>query len=133
MPRARRGSRSRSGQHDLAVLPLINTVIFPRAVTPLYVSREQSLRAVEAATTNDANLLVVAQRDGEKETVGPDDLYEIGVEADIGRVLKMPDGHTSVLVQGLRRVRIVGVEQQEPYLVARVEPITEEIEKTTAI
>jgi len=133
-PRTRRAPQKGSpGSFTLAVLPLINTVIFPRAVTPLYVSREQSLHAVAAATAQDAHLLVVAQRDGEKEVVGGEDLYEIGVEADIGRVLRMPDGHTSVLVQGLRRVRILGYEQQEPYLLARVEPVVEEVEKTTAI
>jgi len=133
LPRARRASRTGPLTLDLAVLPLINTVTFPHAVTPLYVSREQSLRAVEAATAGDAHLLVVAQRDGDQELVGPDDLYEIGVEADIGRVLKMPDGHTSVLVQGLRRVRVVGYEQQEPYLIARVEPLSDEIEKTPQV
>ena len=133
MPRTSRASRARSAHYHLAVLPLINTVIFPRAVIPLYVNREQSLRAVEAAATHDANLLAVAQRDGDIESVGPEDLYEIGVEADIGRVLRMPDGHTSVLVQGVRRVRILGYEQREPYLVARVEPIVEDTEKTTAV
>ncbi len=138
MPRARRAPRSGAktppDTHDIAVLPLINTVIFPRAVTPLYVSRAQSLRAVEFAAAGDTRLLVVAQRDGEKETVSPDDLFEIGVEADIGRVLKMPDGHTSVLVQGLRRVRITGYSQEEPYLVASVVPIEEEEgERSTAV
>ncbi len=141
MPRARRTPRTGTPTdtpdspktHNLAVLPLINTVIFPRAVTPLYVSREQSLHAVEAATLHDTNLLVVAQRDGEKEVVEDGDLYDIGVEADIGRVLKMPDGHTSVLVQGLRRVRVVGYDQHEPYLIARVEPIEEETERTPII
>ncbi len=138
MPRAPRTRRaSQKGTPDtsstLAVLPLINTVIFPRAVTPLYVSREQSLLAVAAATAGDTHLLVVAQRDSEQEVVAADDLYPIGVEADIGRVLRMPDGHTSVLVQGLRRVRILGYEQQEPYLLARVEPVSEEVEKTIAV
>ena len=133
LPRTSRASRVRSAHYHLAVLPLINTVVFPRAVIPLYVNREQSLRAVEAAATNDVNLLAVAQRDGEQESVGPDDLYEIGVEADIGRVLRMPDGHTSVLMQGVRRVRILGYEQREPYLVARVEPLVEDTEKTTAV
>ena len=138
MPRAPRTRRaSQKGTPDtsstLAVLPLINTVIFPRAVTPLYDSREQSLLAVAAATAGDTHLLVVAQRDSEQEVVAADDLYPIGVEADIGRVLRMPDGHTSVLVQGLRRVRILGYEQQEPYLLARVEPVSEEVEKTIAV
>ncbi len=133
MPRAARHAPAVSAHTDLAVLPLINTVVFPRAVIPLYVSREQSLRAVEAAAAHDGNLLVVAQRDSEKETVGAEDLYEIGVEADVGRVLKMPDGHTSVLVQGLRRVRILEFVQQEPHLIARVEPIDDEYEKTIAI
>jgi len=133
LPRAARHAPAVSAHTDLAVLPLINTVVFPRAVIPLYVSREQSLRAVEAAAAHDGNLLVVAQRDSEKETVGAEDLYEIGVEADVGRVLKMPDGHTSVLVQGLRRVRILEFVQQEPHLIARVEPIDDEYEKTIAI
>ena len=64
MPRTSRPSRVRSAHYHLAVLPLINTVIFPRAVIPLYVNREQSLRAVEAAATNDTNLLAVAQQCG---------------------------------------------------------------------
>jgi ATP-dependent Lon protease len=133
LPRAARNAQTVSAHSDLAVLPLINTVVFPRAVIPLYVSRDQSLRAVEAAAAHDSNLLVVAQRDSEKEAVGAEDLYEIGVEADVGRVLKMPDGHTSVLVQGLRRVRILEYIQQEPHLIARVEPIDDTYEKTIAI
>src|SRR5205823_3396188 len=106
LPRTSRASRARSAHYHLAVLPLINTVIFPRAVIPLYVNREQSLRAVEAAATNDVNLLAVAQRDGDKESVGPDDLYEIGVEADIAAMNVDEPGWLADLVAGTLDVSV---------------------------
>ncbi len=65
--------------------------------------------------------------------MGPDDLFTMGTEVVIGRVLKMPDGHTSVLVQGQQRVRIHGYSQVEPFMIARVEPIEESIEKTMPV
>ena len=68
-------------------------------------------------------LLVLAQRDPEIERPGADDLYSIGTEAVVGRMLKMPDGSTSALVQGQRRVRVVGFEADEPYLRLSVVPI----------
>jgi len=138
MPRRRKATGTAAGSpapgtYDLAVLPLINTVIYPHIVSPLYVSRDASLRAVEDAYASNKGLLVVPQKDGEKEAIEPDDLYALGVEAIIGRVLKMPDGHTSVLVQGQRRVRVLGYSQTEPFLVARVEPIAESTEKTVPV
>ena len=67
-----------------------------------------SLQAVAAAMAADHRILAVAQREPEEEDVGPDDLYPVGVELAIGRVLKMPDGTTALLVQGQRRVAISG-------------------------
>jgi ATP-dependent Lon protease len=113
----------------MAVLPLINTVIYPQIGISLYVTREPSARAVEEATARNLPILVVAQRNPEQEDVGPDDLYALGTEAMVGRVLKLPDGHTNVLVQGQRRVRILGYDQILPFLVARVEPIEESSDK----
>ena len=112
------------------MLPLINTVIYPQVGIGLYVTRDASARAIEEATARNLPLLVVAQRDPDKEDVGPDDLYEMGTEATIGRVLKLPDGHTNVLVQGQRRMRVLGYDQALPFPIARVEPIEESSEKT---
>jgi ATP-dependent Lon protease len=130
MPRARKAPPPLDPDAlRLAVLPLINTVIYPQVGISLYVTREASARAVEEATNRNIPLLVVAQRDAGKEDVGPDDLYTMGTEAMIGRVLKLPDGHSNVLVQGQRRMRILGYDQILPFLIARVEPIVEDNEK----
>ncbi len=130
MPRARKAP-SIPDPHvpRLAVLPLINTVIYPHIGISLYVTREPSARAVEEAIARNLPILVVAQRSPEQEEIGPDDVYTVGTEATVGRVLKLPDGHTNVLVQGQRRVRILGYDQILPFLIARVEPIEETTDK----
>jgi ATP-dependent Lon protease len=130
MPRARKAP-SLPDPHvlRLAVLPLINTVIYPHIGISLYVTREPSARAVEEAIARNLPILVVAQRSPEQEEIGPDDVYAVGTEATIGRVLKLPDGHSNVLVQGQRRVRILGYDQILPFLIARVEPIEETTDK----
>jgi ATP-dependent Lon protease len=130
MPRARKAPPPPDPNAlRLAVLPLINTVIYPQVGISLYVTREPSARAVEEAANRNIPLVVIAQRDPSKEEVGPDDLYTMGTEATIGRVLKLPDGNTNVLVQGQRRVRILGYDQIVPFLVARVTPIEENNDK----
>src|SRR4051794_41537847 len=93
----------------LPVLPVRNTVLFPHVVTPLFVDRDRSLRAIEESMGGERTLVVIAQLDPEIERPGADDLYMIGTEAVVGRMLKMPDGSTSALVQGQRRGRGGGV------------------------
>ncbi|MDH7489516.1 MAG: endopeptidase La, partial [Anaerolineae bacterium] len=91
---------------------------------------DRSLKAVEAATATDGILVVVAQKDMEIVDPLPKDLYTVGTEVLIGRTLRMPDGTTSILCQGQRRIRIVEFTQTEPYLRVRVAPIYEPSEKT---
>ncbi len=117
-------------ERDYPVLPVRDTVLYPRMVTPLFVGRDRSLKAVEAATATDGVLVVVAQRDMEVVDPQPRDLYTVGTEVLIGRTLRMPDGTTSILCQGQRRIRIVEFTQTEPYLRVRVAPIYEPGEKT---
>lgn len=101
-------------------------MIFPHLVTPLFLDRERSLRAVEQAMhASDQHILLVAQRDPETELPEAADIYTLGTEAVIGRVLKMPDGTTSILVQGQRRVRLVEVLKTAPYMAARIAPVQE--------
>jgi ATP-dependent Lon protease len=110
----------------LPVLPVRNTVVFPHLVTPLFIDRERSVRAVEQAlSTEQQHILLVAQRDPETELPEAGDIYSVGTEAVIGRVLKMPDGTTSILVQGQRRARLLEVVRSAPYLAARAEPLRE--------
>jgi len=91
----------------------------------LFIDRDRSLRAVDAAMGDERTLVVVAQRSSEIQRPGADDLYEQGTESVVGRVLKMPDGTTSILVQGQRRVKLLELVQDEPFLQARVAPVDE--------
>lgn len=91
---------------ELPVLPVRNTVILPGMVLPLYVDRDPALQAVEAASAEDQTILLVAQRSDQVVDPLPDDIYTVGTECAINRVLRMPDGSSSVLIHGLRRFRI---------------------------
>jgi ATP-dependent Lon protease len=115
---------------DRPVLPLRDTVVFPHMVTPLAVGRDRSIKAVEAAIELNRLLVVVAQRDTDIQEPGIDDLYTMGVELVVGRILRLPDGTTNILGQGRRRVRISAVTQSRPYLRVKVEPIEESQEIT---
>ncbi len=110
---------------DWPLLPLRDTVVYPHMIAPLVVGRDRSMKAVEAAVDGDRMLVVVAQRNADVLEPGPEDLYTIGVAIHVARVLRMPDGTTSILGQGRRRVRIVGFEQVRPYVRVHVEPIDE--------
>ncbi|MFN8523369.1 MAG: endopeptidase La [Chloroflexota bacterium] len=121
MPRRKR----KSAPADLPVLPVRDTVLFPHVVTPLYIDRDRSLRAIEEAMGTGRTLLVLAQRDPDVQRPRPEDLYEVGTEAIVGRVLKMPDGSTSALVQGQRRVRVVGPSSDDQFLRLLAEPVEE--------
>ncbi len=121
------------GERELPVVPLINTVLFPHMLTPLFVGRERSVAAVEEAMAGEKLILAVAQREQDVDDVGPADLYTIGVEAVIQRVLKMPDGSTSIVVQGQRRMRVLDYPDERPLLRARATPVYSEEERTIAV
>ena len=118
---------------ELPMLPIRNTVLFPNVVTPLFVGREQSIKAIEEAMSKDRTLFVAMQLDEEVEDPGPDDMYAVGVEAVIDRILKMPDGTTSLLIHGQRRVRRLEYLQKTPFMCIRAEVVPDEIELTLAL
>jgi ATP-dependent Lon protease len=102
-------------------------------VSSLVVGDEKVQAAVDDAMLHDRQIVVVAQTDPDKEDVGPSDLYLVGTEATIGRVLKMPDGTTNVLVQGQRRVRIGRIDDNTSVMYAAADPIIEPTEKSIAL
>jgi ATP-dependent Lon protease len=110
---------------DYPLLPLRDTVVFPHMVAPLAVGRDRSIKAVEAAMAGDHRMVVVAQRDPEIQEPDLDDLYTVGVEMVLGRILRMPDGSTNILGQGRRRVRVLGLSQTQPYMRIQVQPLYE--------
>ena len=118
---------------ELPLLPVRNTVIFPKATVPLVVGREHALKAIEEAMSKNRTIFLVTQLREEMEDPGPDDLYTIGVECVIDRILKLPDGSTSVLVEGQRRLRRIAYTQHVPFVRVRVETVQEEAEPTLAL
>ncbi|HWQ13874.1 MAG TPA: endopeptidase La [Roseiflexaceae bacterium] len=124
---------AQGGERELPVVPLINTVLFPHMLTPLFVGRERSVAAIEEAVAGDRMVLAIAQREPDIEDVGPADLYDIGVEAAIQRILKMPDGSISVVVQGQRRMRVTAFVQERPLLRAQATVVYEDGERTIAV
>ena len=118
---------------ELPLLPIRDTVLMPNVVTPLFVGRDQSMRAIEDAMSKDRTLFVVTQLNDETEDPGPDDMYAVGIEGSIDRLLKMPDGTTSILIRGQRRLRLLEYIQQTPFMRARVETVHEEAERTLAL
>jgi ATP-dependent Lon protease len=121
------------GTLELPVLPIRNTVMIPNVVTPLMVGREASIKAIEDAMSHNRLLFVVTQKNEDVEDPGPDDIYTIGVEGTIDRVLKLPDGTTSVLVHGQRRLQWLEPTQLTPYMRGRAVAISEDHTRTSAI
>ena len=118
------------GPINLPLLPARDTVMFPHILSPLFVGRDQSVRAVDAALNADSRLVVATQRDPDVENPSLEDLYPIGAEVAIGRTLRMPDGTTSILAQGQHRVELIDLVQATPFLRAQVR-LLPEVEDTT--
>ena len=110
---------------NLPILPLRNTVLFPGVVIPITAGRDASIKLINEANNNEKIIGVVSQKDEEVENPGIKDINNIGVVARILRVLKMPDGNTTVIIQGKKRFNITEVTQEEPFMRANVEEIPE--------
>ncbi|MCK4978656.1 MAG: LON peptidase substrate-binding domain-containing protein, partial [Anaerolineales bacterium] len=105
---------NQDGLIECPVLPLRDLVVFPRMVSPIFIGREASLLAIEESQVKDYTVIALTQRDPDEENPGPHDFMPVGVEMAVGRLLNMPDGSNSALVQGRRRVEIVEFTQLEP-------------------
>ena len=110
----------------LSILPLRNTVLFPGVVIPITAGRDKSIQLINDSNKGDKVIGVVAQKDGDIENPTSEDIYKTGVVAQILRVLKMPDGNTTVIIQGKKRFEIEELIQEEPYLVAKVQEAKED-------
>src|SRR5512136_1568173 len=113
------------GLIEAAVLPLRDLVVFPRMVSPIFVGRESSMLAAQDAQAKNQTLIGLVQKDPEVDDPKPADFLTVGIEMAVGRLLSMPDGSSSALVQGRRRVEIVDFNRTRPYLRVRVRPVLE--------
>src|SRR6185295_7858630 len=110
---------------ELPVLPLRDIVIYPFMIVPLFVSRDRSIRAVEEALAKDRMILLVSQKDVNKEEPEQNDLYTVGTVAIIMRMLKLPDGRIRILIQGLSRCRVDKIVAEGPWISGSVTQISE--------
>src|SRR5687768_5350519 len=111
----------------LPILPLRDIVVFPNRIVPLFVGREKSVAALEAAMANDKELFLVAQLDPSEDDPDRDALYDLGVIATAMQLLKLPDGTVRVLVEGAQRARLVSMVDGAGHQAAEVE-LVEEVE-----
>lgn len=104
----------------LSILPLRNTVLFPGVVIPITVGRDKSIKLIREAYKGNKIIGVVAQKDSNIEDPNFDDLYKVGTVAYIVKMLQMPDGNTTVIIQGKKRFNLEEMVQEEPYIKAKV-------------
>ena len=110
----------------LPILPLRNTVLFPGVVLPITVGRDKSIKAVNDAYKQDKLIGVVAQKDANIEEPGADDLCKIGTVAKIVKLIKMPDGGTTIIIQGKKRFELLEMQSDDPYFKASVKLLADD-------
>ncbi|MBC7158703.1 MAG: endopeptidase La [Porphyrobacter sp.] len=108
------------------LLPLRDIVVFPGMVVPLFVGRDKSVAALEAAMEGDKDIFLLSQLDPGCDDPGRDDLYDVGVVAQVLQLLKLPDGTVRVLVEGKGRGRLTDLIEQDGFVAAEIEPVAEE-------
>ncbi|MGJ8513531.1 endopeptidase La [Carnimonas bestiolae] len=114
-------SSTEQTQH-LPLLPLRDVVVYPQMVIPLFVGREKSINALEAAMAADKRVMLVAQREATENEPDHDDLFRVGTVAEIMQLLKLPDGTVKVLIEGQQRADLVALDEDDQMVRAEVSP-----------
>ncbi|WP_245863183.1 endopeptidase La [Candidatus Viridilinea mediisalina] len=122
-----------SAERDLIVMPVPDTVLFPHMLAPLFLVDEAAIAAAELAWAGERVVLAITRREVAPGRSALDDLYTVGVEATLQRSRKMPDGTTSVVLEGQRRMRVVAPIEDSPALRVRATPLYGDDERTLAI
>jgi ATP-dependent Lon protease len=133
LEQAIRDRRAQPVPGALPVLPLKDMVTYPDTLTPLAVGQPRSMRLVNDVLSGERMLVLVAARDPELDEPGPEELYDVGVVGIVARMLKVPDGTIRILVQGTERVRFGDYVAEDPYLVARIEPLPDVVEPSAEL
>ena len=108
---------------QLPLLPVRDIVVFPYMVLPLFVGRDMSIKAIEAALSGNRMIFLATQKSLDVENPGPDDIRSVGTVGIIMRMLKLPDERIKILVQGLTKAKIVKYIQTDPYFSVRIEKL----------
>jgi ATP-dependent Lon protease len=111
----------------LPVLPLRDMVAYPDSLTPLAIGQERSVRLINDVLSGARTLVLAASRDADLEEPSPEQIHDVGVVGVVARMLKVPDGTVRILVQANRRVKLTDYVTEEPYLVAKIEALPDEL------
>jgi ATP-dependent Lon protease len=117
----------------LPILPLRGLVVFPMTAVPIRVGQPRSVRLIDDAVVGKRLVGLVASRDPELETPGPDDVYRVGTVAAVHRLFKSPDGTLTLIMQGLLRIRVEEFVSESPYLTARVSMAAEVVDTSPEV
>ena len=115
--------------HFTPTLPLRDIVVFPNMIVPLFVGRDRSIRALDEVMRADKKIILVTQKNAEIDSPNSEDLYSFGCESKILQLLKLPDGTVKVLVEGVRKVKILKFKNEEKYLTSTFEFVEDLVEK----
>src|SRR3989344_1394840 len=108
------------------LLPLRDVVLFPYMVVPLFVGREKSISALEEALSKKKDIFLCAQKTAKTNNPGPEDYYYVGTLASIIQLLRLPDGTVKVLVEGVRRAKVIKLLGEQKYFLVEVQVLDEE-------
>ncbi|TXL67184.1 endopeptidase La [Zeimonas arvi] len=120
--------QTRAFDSPLPLLPLRDVVVFPHMVIPLFVGRPKSIKALESAMEGGKSIMLVAQKNASKDEPSETDIHRIGCVSNILQMLKLPDGTVKVLVEGVRRARIVDVDDSGAHFTCTIEPVAADAE-----
>ena len=112
-------------EDSYAVLPLRDIVVFPGMIVPLFVGREKSIKALEEVANSNKKILLVTQKDATQDNPDTENIYRVGVLANILQLLRLPDGTVKVLVEGVERVKIVAFIDSGDFFQAIAENVEE--------
>lgn len=125
---------NRDTSHEaVPLLPLRELIVFPHEVYPIFVGRQKSIKALEAAETSKKPILLAAQKDARVSDPGPDDIYSVGTLGVVVQLLRLPDGTVKALLEGKKRARVVRYVSQDDYFQIEAEEIEEGCERTTEV
>jgi len=124
------GGKENDLPEELPILPIRESVLYPKMLLPLIVTQERLIKLIEAALLANKKIGIVALKRKEAEEVQPEDLFSIGCGATILKMVKMPDSSLRLLIQGRARIRLAEITQREPFIRAKIVSLEDEGEKT---
>ena len=110
-------------RRTVPLLPLRDIIVFPHMVSQLFVGRERSINALDAAMARDKDIFLAAQKNAKTNEPTPDDIFQVGTLGTVMQLLRLPDGTVKVLVEGKRRARIKRFAQTDEFFLVEVEEI----------